>query len=456
MIKLKESTILASKKFSAKKGRSIFSGCTIALGVILIAMFLMGTKGVFDVMQQNFKDSLADAPYALEVEYKVCQEGDIECNREVINIDSWKERYKEYEIQEMKQIGRNTLKGFTLTAFSKVEKALSITELDDIFIQDFLYSDYQFTDTYEGKIPVIIPRDYVAQYEFDSKDLSEKERFLKTKDALNKYLGKSYKLSEMDAEFKTTKIDQIEVVIVGYGDAMLAYDTIGSMATNSIIFPTWAKDKNEKLNEYFKKGNEGIYILKFKDTKSKSDYYAKRVKETFESQNFEFSQIPEEVTSRYYFLQEILRVIRGMGIALGVIMLVISSLFAFSTISKIVDDSKKEIGIFRAFGAVKNDIRKIYFIYTILLSNLGFFLGLIIAIIINAAISIIWGENLFYSLVNFGNNFDVTKPLLMFASIPIGELLILYIAIIILGILSALIPVWRASSIEPISVIRDE
>jgi ABC-type antimicrobial peptide transport system permease subunit len=162
-----------------------------------------------------------------------------------------------------------------------------------------------------------------------------------------------------------------------------------------------------------------------------------------------------EVPTRFQMFAEIVTFFRSVALGVGGFFLAVSAIFIMTTLGKIIADSRKEIGVFRAVGAQKRDVRKIYFGYAWLLVTGGYVIGFVVAIILDMIASWKWGENLFYQMMNAAVVTDVSQPVFLFLHITPLYMLGLYAGMMIVGVLASALPIRRASKIDPIKVLKD-
>ncbi len=154
---------------------------------------------------------------------------------------------------------------------------------------------------------------------------------------------------------------------------------------------------------------------------------------------------------------------KGLSTALFWIVVVltfINSLILISTVSRTVADAQREIGVFRALGARKRDIRKLYVVYSSLQTALGIGAGLLLGLLAVWPVSNFLASKakLFLPIDSssgegaFGFNLKVSPADLQhfdWQRIIIYSLALLFVTIIV-----SLIPAARAARISPVEAIR--
>ena len=137
----------------------------------------------------------------------------------------------------------------------------------------------------------------------------------------------------------------------------------------------------------------------------------------------------------------IVNVISSVLIAFVAISLIVSSIMiAIITYISVIERTK-EIGILRAIGASKKDIRRVFNAETLIEGLAAGILGIIVTLILNIPINIIIKK-----AVNISN---ITK-------LPVKGALILIIISVILTVVAGLIPAHIASKKDPVEALRTE
>jgi len=135
-------------------------------------------------------------------------------------------------------------------------------------------------------------------------------------------------------------------------------------------------------------------------------------------------------------------------------MLIFVTLPMMSTMGKILADSQRETGVFRAIGARNKDIAKIYATYSAILATLAFVVGVIIASIIAGILSAKYGEVLGAQLTEITGSASILHVTLY--GVSIVHWAVLYLLLLVSAILGATIPVLRTLRKDPILAMRDE
>ncbi len=164
------------------------------------------------------------------------------------------------------------------------------------------------------------------------------------------------------------------------------------------------------------------------------------------------------------FTDTIRKVNGGLGTALLVVVAIlagINALILISTVGRSVADSQREIGVYRALGARKRDVAKLYVVYSAIQTALGIALGLILGLVLIFPVAS-WLTAVIAKLgftqaaldngVFGGLNLAVKSA--DFYHIDVLRIGLYAIALMVLTIVVSLIPAWRAARISPVEAIR--
>jgi ABC-type lipoprotein release transport system permease subunit len=148
-----------------------------------------------------------------------------------------------------------------------------------------------------------------------------------------------------------------------------------------------------------------------------------------------------------------LRVVKKIAFAFGAIILGLACGLMWSTTSKIVSDSRADIGLFRALGATKRDIRRLFLGESVLLGVLGTLTGLLLGWALAAGISR-W-------VIGFARKaaFDPEEALLIPDSIFSYNLQFCFLLLAgaaIVSLLAGLLPANRAANVDPVKALKRE
>lgn len=140
------------------------------------------------------------------------------------------------------------------------------------------------------------------------------------------------------------------------------------------------------------------------------------------------------------------------------VFVVITGLFVLINMAKFVSESRKEIGIFRAIGATKADIRKMFMQQSLLYIVTSIALGTVIGVVsVVAAASIMVSSAQQFMNSTLGTNIVLTNTIsrqhfLGFDIPMIG----LYVAgLVLITLVVSLIPAGQAAKVSPVEAIRN-
>ncbi len=156
------------------------------------------------------------------------------------------------------------------------------------------------------------------------------------------------------------------------------------------------------------------------------------------------------------FLKEVdtaMKIVKRIVYAFGGVLLFIAGGLLWSTTSRIVSDSRVDIGLFRALGATKGDVRRLFLSETILLGELGTLAGMVLG----------WTAAYWISrvVIHFANR-EVTDPeeaLMIPTTIFAVDWSFCALLLLSAGIVSLLAGLWpanRAANIDPVKALKRE
>jgi ABC-type lipoprotein release transport system permease subunit len=148
-----------------------------------------------------------------------------------------------------------------------------------------------------------------------------------------------------------------------------------------------------------------------------------------------------------------LHVVKLVGFALGAVILGLACALVWSTTSKTVSDSRVDIGLFRALGATKRDIRRLFLGEAMLQGVLGTMVGMVLGWVLAIGIS--------HWVVGFARQsvFDPEEALLIpdsIFSINLKFCLMLIVGAAVVSLLAGLLPANRAANVDPVKALKRE
>ena len=137
-----------------------------------------------------------------------------------------------------------------------------------------------------------------------------------------------------------------------------------------------------------------------------------------------------------------------------IVMILFVTLPMSGTISKILADSQRETGVFRAIGAKNRDIFKIYLVYSGLLATLAYIVAFGIATLLCVYITARYGANLAGELSVFTGG-STSYDVIFFGINPL-HLLFLYVLIVLSAMLGVIGPVIKTLRRDPVVAMRED
>ena len=155
----------------------------------------------------------------------------------------------------------------------------------------------------------------------------------------------------------------------------------------------------------------------------------------------------------------------GLNMALLVIvgiLGIINSLILISIVGRSIADGQREIGVYRALGARRRDIAKLYIIFSTMQTVIGVSLGVIVGLLLvypvsKLLVSLLTRMGLTPEAIMGPSPFGgVATPFIPsdFAHIDWQKIILYGLGLIVLTVIVSLIPAWRASRISPVEAIR--
>lgn len=164
-------------------------------------------------------------------------------------------------------------------------------------------------------------------------------------------------------------------------------------------------------------------------------------------------------TSKSSTFDELAATLRNITILFAAIFVIVSVGAVTLTMSKFVSESKREIGIFRALGATKGQMRSLFLLQGVSYSILGYGAGLGMGLLITIASATLL-QDWFTAFIQrtLGQTLNVVKdlPSGIFSQIDWRTIGIMSGFLLIIVILMSLIPANRAASLKPVEAIKSE
>ncbi|MBI2411163.1 MAG: ABC transporter permease [Candidatus Kerfeldbacteria bacterium] len=451
MIRFRDAVQLTRTKFKTRRVRTVFAAISLSIGSVIILSLVIFSGGVMHFAKDLFRDSLADRSFASEQFIRPTTQSTPEQYLEKYTAEGAKAIYVNRSIFEY---------GFTFSGekfdtgqFNR--STMNLSAVDPVFIADALYEGHSFENTYDGKIPIIIPASFILDAEQGTEGFSlpnPENQYEAIQQYASSYIDHTFSLATIEYaggrdEENILKTTDIEVIVVGISKITMFGGGGSYYPSDHFIIPNWAVDSQDSVKRFFKNSEKNI-VYEF-ETKKQRDAFVKTrnaLRETYIT----------PVYGPFEMLQEAFKFFRRVAYSVGGFFLVVSALFLMTTLGKIIADSKQEIGVFRAVGAQKNDIRKIYLIYAWILSSLGYLIGLGLAYILAILASLKWGEKIFHFISIAGTSYDIPSPKFIFVSFPLQALIFFYFITLLIALFASLLPMRRAAKMDPVKVLREQ
>ncbi|MFH0830979.1 MAG: ABC transporter permease [Parcubacteria group bacterium] len=451
-MKLRAASALAWQKLAHRKARSIITAVTLSLGITIMLALVFASNGFLKTVRELFPDTAAGRYFAAEA-LSAEDQGEFD-------LAVYKEGLMSYSFVSL---STQTILGagsFGLENILKPKDFSQLRTIDEIFVRDFLAPGQRFSTEQNGTIPVLVPRStLLTQLDPNAERLSQKDQYDLTKRAVNEYVGKTYPLLvSRDPEKKTSDSTEITLRIAGLTAPSLFSSRDLTLIGQSLLVPPQALAQGEPLQKLISDTDQITPIIEFTSAEERDRFVKDRTYNPL-SEGFDASQIftgAQPLDSRYEMLSELGGIVRKIGLGVGGFFVALAGLFIMLTLGKVVSDSRREIAVYRAVGAKRADIKLIVSAYAVLLLLLGFIFGLLVAVGVTFMASSLWGEQLFYFLVNLGTSSTIEVPKQIFVGLAWGPILALLGAALVVGLLAALLPAQRAARIDPVRVLKDE
>ncbi|HUI06476.1 MAG TPA: FtsX-like permease family protein [Verrucomicrobiae bacterium] len=211
--------------------------------------------------------------------------------------------------------------------------------------------------------------------------------------------------------------------------------------TDDVAYPEFGR-RAPKPGEY----TEGVVLVK---PGADIEAVAKRIEELGFSATTRARAFENQVRA----FDSSLRVVKKVAFAFGGLIFGLACALVWSTTSKTVSDSRPDIGLFRALGATKRDIRRLFLGEAMLQGVLGTLFGMALGWALALTIS--------HWVISFArrSTFDPEEALLIprsIFSLNLKFCLLLVAGAAILSLLAGLLPAQRAANVDPVQALKRE
>ncbi|MEI6083752.1 MAG: FtsX-like permease family protein [Verrucomicrobiota bacterium] len=191
---------------------------------------------------------------------------------------------------------------------------------------------------------------------------------------------------------------------------------------------------------------EGIIVVK---DRANLDAVAEKVREL----GFEATTRGTAFESMVKELDGAVRVVKKIAFGFGALILGLACGLLWSTTSRIVSDSRVDIGLFRALGATKGDIRRLFLSEAVLLGMLGTLVGMLIGWALAFYISR-WAISAARLSMSDPEQMLIVPDSVFNIDLPFCLMLLAGAAFV--SILAGLLPANRAANIDPVMALKRE
>ena len=506
MLNLRDAFILTKSKLLARKGRSIGTAIMMSLGIVVLMSASFAAKGVenmvFDLLRAPTNDrwfttvTLAEPeqkdvapefdPYARYLSVEQADRIATDMSARDIVVDT----YVRTSIEDTFAFGLTTRLSDTAegaTTYSTFDssdsdsayllQSLRVSTLDAQFMDPYVQDGYSLSERVDGRVPVLVPavaalalQGYVeprdpsvrrSQEEFEKKNrllqdtiglpvVLQRKSFAEPREEF----GRDVETSESDVE--TTSI---ELVVVGVLPGDSFFGGASDFGTTDLLV---GNVLHAEVASQLESTTVATSIIA--EYASEDDMQADFLGE--EGASF-FSFSPQEIVlsqervnvfpiadSKAVF-SELLSFARNAGYWIGGFLLLISSLLVWMSLARIVRDSRREIGVFRAVGARKRDVVKIIFLYAAVIAVVAFVISSVLSVALTIGVSIGWGDVLFFQLASLGGISSVNPPAFAFFGVTPFTVLISVLATALAAFVGAFFPARKAAALDPVVALRD-
>lgn len=154
----------------------------------------------------------------------------------------------------------------------------------------------------------------------------------------------------------------------------------------------------------------------------------------------------------------VMKVVRLIFYGIGSVIFAVSCLFVWATMSRVIADSRREIGVFRAVGATRRDVLSIFLLQAMLLGAGGAALGVCSGFGLAAAISrgvlyLATRAELNWDVENYGLETEDVMPAALYSVDPLAVGLMV-LGAVLASMLAGLVPAWRAANMDPVAALQ--
>lgn len=443
-MKMIEYFIIAWRDILNRKIRSFLTVISISIG----SMLLVGMLGLGDVIIKSTREltksfGMVNEINVLPIDYNNL-DTDIDENQISIGLKDKLGNENKIVSEFANLIGKNKNKNILKSDIKLIDK---IENVD--YTVAFIKS--RFTGVEIGTYGIKnLPGETIGISLDSSEDIKEKvivgksalntneeiiigERLLNTLGFknYNDIIGRPIKIAVEYPEFNGEAIKEsvtVEGILVGVIDKKSKFSNNIIMSDKKVeLIASYFTSENGYIDEY---GYDGVWVF-VKSGKSITKVADKIIEETgFVTFSFQMLSALVEV------LNGVVKAVLAVG---GMVVLIVASLGLVNTMTMTVQEKKNMIGVMRAVGASKSDIKLIFIFQGVIIGTLGGILGVLLSFIVLYLINVL-----------------VAIPRGVIIPITIVNINISIIITLVTTTIASLIPASRASRADIIKTLSEE
>jgi len=471
-MKITDATTIAWTKFKARKVRTIVSSIITAIMLVILISISLAYTGNRNSLK-NVPGLTSEKAIAFVSEVRVFDFGDEPIEEEESSQPTLQEVQTEYpgynitKVYEEKYLFNSSslgnliidgkeIEGFNGNNFEEVVN-ISFNSRSDELLTEQTDDNQKIDIGSDGSIPAYLtPSILLAITDKNFEGQPTKERVENIAKLVDSYRGKVIAIEQKDVDSNP-----------------LLLRVVGFVSNDSFLFPenkitipasVLSDTQLNQINSLRENGRSEFDELQVTEEQSASlyEFTSKEDLKRFvldnscNLNNYETGCTDTRVIqdALFEFDQELSVLWSLLKYVVG-FFFIVTAVFLFFTTSKVIGESRRETGVFRAIGAKRLDIAKIYIIYTIIITSLAYIIGLVFSIILMTYITIVKGPELSVSATNLTGNYNdiVNVTFIGFDFVQLLGILMLAIAA---GLIGGIIPIVRNVMIDPIKAMRTE
>lgn len=494
---------IAWTKFRARKVRTSLSAIITAL----VLTMLVGVAFGFNGMRNSISDvdGLSTDKSVVRVNY-ISEGGSFfgsspEEFAPRQQIDIAKERFTDYNIVKISSTGGEILSG-SLNDITVNGKALdsnsflgsdkgsfSVSSRPDEYLQKNLYEGQAATVGESGSIPLFLSTNSLKALE--GVDLSNKTN--EEKITLMSGLFKDYEGKELVVESTDAPGEKLTFTVVGYSPADSLFENFFLGGSSYIPESVLTDELKEQIVDFsdsssFGFGSEGGPFGPFFPEdgpieisgNSISDSSESNIEDRFSSGPLIIELSDEEELKKFINnescgrsgdytncteltimgnavleFDEEFKTIWGFLKYIVYFFAGVATIFIFLTTSKVISESTVETGVFRAMGAKRLDIAKIYLLYTLIITSFAYLLSIIIGLIVMLIVTAKQAGGLSELITNITGSYANVPEVSLIGFNP-KHLALIWLTSVVVGLVGGIIPILGNVFKDPIKAMRSE